>query len=128
MNIGDDKIMEDVQIILSALWGAIMFCYIYGDVFSLLAGDFKPGEIDGKPLTDKMVLGMAAIMVVPIIMIILTLMLDYSLNRWVNIIVALIFFGFNLFSIRGYPIYEKFTLLVSMVFNLLIVYNAWNWI
>lgn len=120
--------MEDVQILISALWVASVLCYIYGDVFSILAGDFKPGEIDGKPLTGKMVLGMAGIMIVPIIMVILTLILDYSINRWVNIIIALIYFGFNLFSIRGYPIYEKFTLLVSMVFNLLIVYSAWNWI
>ncbi|MFX0151900.1 MAG: DUF6326 family protein [Candidatus Hodarchaeota archaeon] len=120
--------MDEVQIIISALWVATVLCYIYGDVFSLLAGDFKPGEIDGKPLTEKIVLGMAAIMVVPIIMVIMTLMLDYAVNRLINILVALIYFGFNLFSIRGYPIYEKFTLLVSMVFNLLIVYNAWNWI
>ncbi|MFX0065504.1 MAG: DUF6326 family protein [Candidatus Hermodarchaeota archaeon] len=98
--------MEDVQIIISALWVATVLCYIYGDVFSLLASDFKPGEIDGKPLTEKIVLGMAAIMVVPIIMVILTLMLDYSVNRLVNILVALIYFGFNL----------------------LVVYNAWNWI
>ncbi|MFX0052282.1 MAG: DUF6326 family protein [Candidatus Hermodarchaeota archaeon] len=120
--------MDEVQIIISALWVATVLCYIYGDVFSLLAGDFKPGEIDGKPLTEKIVLGLAAIMVVPIIMVIMTLMLDYAVNRLINILVALIYFGFNLFSIRGYPIYEKFTLLVSMVFNLLIVYNAWNWI
>ena len=120
--------MDDVQIVISALWVATVLCYIYGDVFSLFAGDFKPGEIEGKPLTEIMVLGMAAIMVVPIIMVILTLMLDYSVNRLANILVALIYFGFNLLSIRGYPIYEKFTLIVSMVFNLLIIYNAWNWI
>jgi hypothetical protein len=119
--------MEDVQIILSALWVAVVLCYLYGDIFSILAGDFTPGEIDGKPLTETMVLIMASIMVVPIIMVILTLTLDYSVNRWANIIVALVYFGFNLFSIRGYPIYEKFTLLVSMIFNLVIVYNAWNW-
>ncbi|WP_455463481.1 DUF6326 family protein [Candidatus Hodarchaeum mangrovi] len=110
------------------MWVATVLCYLYGDVFSILAGDFKPGEINGKPSTSIMVLVMAAIMVVPIIMVILTVTLDYSVNRWVNIIVALIYFGFNLFSIRGYPIYEKFPLLVSMVFNLLILYNGLNWI
>lgn len=123
-----DKIMVDVEIILSFSWVAIMFCYLYGDVFSILAGDFKPGEIDGKPLTKYMVLGMAVLMMIPIIMIVLTLLLEYSLSRWVNIIVALGFFVFNLLSIRSYPIYEKFTLLVSLGFNLLIAYYAWNWV
>ena len=120
--------MVDVQIILSFLWVAVVLCYLYGDVFSILAGDFKPGEIDGKPLTEIMVLVMAFIMVIPIIMIALTLILDYSISRWANIIVASGFILFNILSIRGYPIYEKFTLLVSMGFNVLTVYMAWNWL
>ncbi|MHA2174439.1 MAG: DUF6326 family protein [Candidatus Hodarchaeales archaeon] len=120
--------MDDVKIILSFLWVAVVLCYLYGDVFSILAGDFKLGEIDGKPLTETMVLVMAAIMVIPIIMIVLTLLLDDFASRWVNIIVAVIYFGFNLFSIRGYALYEKFTLIISMGFNLVTVYIAWSWV
>ena len=120
--------MDDVKIILSLLWVAVVLCYLYGDVFSILAGDFKLGEIDGKPLTETMVLVMAVIMIVPIVMIVLTLLLDDSWSRGVNIIVAIIYFGFNLSSIRGYALYEKFTLIVSMGFNLVTVYIAWNWI
>jgi hypothetical protein len=120
--------MDDVKIILSFLWVAVVLCYLYGDVFSILAGDFKLGELDGKPLTEPMVLMMAVIMMIPIIMIVLTLMLDDLASGWVNIIVAIIYFGFNLFSIRGYTLYEKFTLIVSMGFNLVTVYIAWNWV
>jgi hypothetical protein len=119
--------MDDVKIILSFIWAAVVLCYLYGDVFSILSGDFKLGEIDGKPLTEKMVMIMAAIMIIPILMIVLTLLLDNSLSRWANIIVAIIFILFNLGSIRGYPIYEKFTLAVSMGFNLVTIYTAWNW-
>ena len=120
--------MEDVKIILSFLWVALMLIYLLGDVLRIFAGDFKPGEIEGKPLTHVMVLGMAIIMVIPIIMILLTLTLDYSINRWVNIIIALGFLIFNLMSIRGYAIYDKFLLIVSMGFNALTVWLAWNWI
>jgi hypothetical protein len=120
--------MVEVQIVLSALWGATLLCYIYGDIFSLLAGDAKPGEINGKPLTQNMVFGMAVIMTVPIIMVVLSLMLDDFLNRGANIIVAAVYFLFNLGSIRGYPKYVKFTLLVSMFFNLLVIFQAWIWI
>ena len=101
--------MEDVRIILSFCWVAVVLCYLYGDMFTVLAGHFKPGEIDGKPLTDNMVLIMAGIMMVPIIMIVLTQILDPSLSRGANIIVAGAFILFNVLSIRGYPIYEKFT-------------------
>ncbi len=120
--------MDDIKIILSFIWVAVVLCYLYGDVFSIIQGHIKPGEIDGKPLTEKMVLVMATIMIIPIIMIVLTLTLDDFLSRWANIIVAAIFILFNLASIRGYPIYEKFTLVVSMVFNLVTVYTAWNWV
>ena len=120
--------MVDVQIILAFLWVAVVLCYLYGDMFAVMQGHFKLGEIDGKPLTEMMVLVMAIIMVIPILMIVFTLILDYSISRWVNIIVAAGFILFNILSIRGYPIYEKFTLFVSMVFNVVIVYSAWNWV
>ncbi|MFW9854276.1 MAG: DUF6326 family protein [Candidatus Thorarchaeota archaeon] len=119
--------MVEVEIMLSFLWVSIMFCYLYGDVFSILAGDFKPGEIDGKPLTEYMVLGMAVIITIPITMIVLTLILDYSISRWANIIVSLGYIIFNVLSLRSYPIYEKFTLVVSMVFNVIVVYLAFTW-
>ena len=120
--------MDDIQIILAFLWVALMLIYLLGDVLRIFAGDFKPGEIEGKKLTQGMVLGMAIIMVIPIIMIFLTLALEYSVNRWLNIIVAIFFLGFNLISIRGYSTYDKFLLIVSMGFNILTVWYAWNWV
>jgi len=120
--------MEDIQIILSGLWVALMLCYLLGDVLRIFAGDFKPREIEGKPLTHNMVLLMAILMVLPIIMVVLSLTLDYSLNRLTNIIVAIFFLGMNLISIRGYAIYDKFLLFVSFGFNILTIWFAWNWI
>ncbi len=120
--------MDDVQIILTLLWVALMLIYLLGDVLRIFAGDFKPGEIEGKPLTHKMVLVMAIIMVIPIIMIVLSLLLPYYVNRWANIIVAALFLFFNLVSIRGYANYDKFLLIVSMGFNVLTILFAWNWV
>jgi len=48
--------MEDVKIILSALWVALMLSFLLGDVLRIFSGDVKPEEIDGKPLTPKMLL------------------------------------------------------------------------
>jgi hypothetical protein len=64
-------------------------------VFRIFAGDFKPGEIEGKPLDQKIWLGASAVMVIPIIMVILTLLLENPINKWVNIIVAIFFFLFS---------------------------------
>ncbi|MFX1277774.1 MAG: DUF6326 family protein [Promethearchaeota archaeon] len=118
--------MNDVKIILSFIWIATMLCYLLGDVLRIFAGDFKPGEIDGKPMTQSMTFGIAIIMVVPIIMVILSLILEFPVNSWVNIIVAIVFFVFNLVGIKSYKAYDVFLLIVSFVFNTLIVLCAWT--
>lgn len=116
--------MEDVKIILAFIWVATMLCFLLGDVLRIYAGDFKSGEIDGKPVSHKMYFGIAIIMVIPIVMVVLSVILDFPVNGWVNIIVAIIFFVFNLIGIKGYKAYDVFLLVVSFVFNALTVYYA----
>lgn len=121
--------MEDVQIILSGLWVALMLTYLLGDVMRIFAGDFKAGEIDGNKMTQKMLMGMALLMLIPIVMLFLSLILTYPLIRWLNIIVAISLFGFNLVGLRGYPgAYDKFLIIVGLGFNVLTVYYAWTWV
>ena len=120
--------MDDIQITLAFIWVALMLIYLLGDVLRIFAGDFKPGEIEGVPMTQVMVFGIAAIMVIPIIMVLLTLILEYDINRWANIIVATFFLIFNLISLKGYKIYDKLLLIVSFGFNLLTIYFAWDWV
>jgi uncharacterized membrane protein len=122
--------MENVQIILSALWIALTLTYLWGDVLRIYSGDFKAGEIAGKQITKEIWwLGMAVLMVIPILMVVLSLTLSYPVNRWVNIIVAIFFFVFNLIGLPTYPsAYDKFLIIVGLVFNVLTVWYAWNWV
>jgi hypothetical protein len=74
-------------------------------------------------------LGIAVLMVIPIIMVILSLILDHSVNRWVNILVAIFFFVFNLIGLPTYPsAYDRFLIVVGLVFNVLTVWFAWRWV
>ena len=121
--------MEDVKIILSALWVALMLTYLLGDVLRIFAGDFTAGEILGKKVTQGMWLGMSILMLIPIVMVILSLTLMYPVNRWANIIVAIFLFGFNLIGLPGYPgAYDKFLIIVGLGFNVLTVWYAWTWV
>jgi hypothetical protein len=120
--------MLDTRIILSGLWVATMLTYLWGDVLSILAGDVKPGEINGTAPTQGMWFGMAVLMLIPIVMVVLTLTLKYPAIRWANIIVAIFWFGFNLISLKGYPVKEQFLLIVSMGFNVMTVWHAWKWV
>jgi len=121
--------MEDLRIILSALWAALMLTYLLGDVLRIYSGDFKAGEIGGKQMTQEMWLGIAVLMVIPVVMVFLSLTLMYPVNRWANIIVAIFFFGFNLIGLPTYPsAYDKFLIIVGLVFNALTVWYAWKWV
>ena len=121
--------MEDVQIKLSALWIALMLTYLLGDVLRIFSGDFKPGAIGGMQISQKMYLGMAVLMMIPIFMVFLALTLKNPVNRWVNIIAAVFFFIFNLIGLPTYPsAYDKFLIVVGLVFNLLTVWYAWKWV
>ena len=116
--------MVEVKNILAFLWIAVMLCYLLGDVMRIFAGDFKPGEIEGKPMTQSMLIGMAVIMVIPIVMAFLSLIIDFPINGWVNIIVAIFFIIFNLAGMKGYKAYDIFLLIVSFVFNVLTIIYA----
>ena len=121
--------MEDVKITLSGLWIALMLTYLLGDVLRIFSGDFKAGEIGGIQISQKMYLGIAILMVIPIVMVFLSLTLKYPLNRWTNIIVAIFFFVFNIIGLPTYPgAYDKFLIIVGLVFNVLTVWYAWKWV
>ena len=121
--------MEDVQIKLSALWVALMLTYLLGDVLRIFSGDFKAGEIGGLKISQGMWLGIAVLMVIPVVMVFLSLTLTYPVNRWANIIVAIFFFVFNLIGLPTYPsAYDKFLIIVGLLFNVLTVWYAWKWV
>ena len=113
--------MEETRIKLSALWVALMLTYLLGDVLRIFSGDFKAGEVQGMQVTQAMYLGMAVLMVIPIVMVFLSLT--------VNIILPIFFFLFNLVGLPTYPsAYDKFLIVVGLAFNALTVWYAWRWV
>jgi hypothetical protein len=122
--------MLDTRVILSGLWVATMLTFLWGDVVGLISGDTEPGKIGESVYASTHIIwvGIAALMLTPIVMIVLNLTVNHPAIRWVNIIVAVFWILFNLSALSGYPAYNKFLLIVSMVFNGLIIWYAWKWV
>ena len=122
--------MLDTRIILSGLWAATMLTFLWGDVLGSISGYTEPGKIGENvyEATHVIWVGIAALMMIPIFMIVLTLTLNHYAIRWINIIIALFWIIFNLSSLSGYPAYNKFLLIVSIVFNVMTVWYAWKWV
>jgi hypothetical protein len=120
--------VEQTKIKLSALWGALMLTYLLGDVLRIFSGDFVAGEVEGIQVTQGLYLGLAVLMVIPVVMVFLSLTLKYKANRWANIIVPTFFFVFNLVGLPTYPsAYDKFLIIVGLMFNVLTLWHAWKW-
>ena len=121
--------MQNVKVTLSIVWIAVMLTYLWGDVLRIIVGDNIPGEIGKLKFTQGTALIAAALMVIPILMVVLSLVLPQNVNRWANIIVAVFWFLFNLVGLPKYPgHFNKFLLAVSMVFNVITVWYAWKWV
>jgi hypothetical protein len=121
--------MADTRIVLSGLWVALMLTYLLGDVLRVFAGDFEPGKLArGFEATQATWLLIAAIMLVPILLVVLTLTLPYPAARTVNIIVALLLIVFNALGLPYKGAYDNFLIGVSFLFNLLTVWYAWKWV
>ena len=120
--------MDTVKIELSGLWVVLMLIYLLGDVLRLMSGDAaRMSEMNN--FTQWQWLGIAVLMLIPILMVYVSLTVQHQpLNRWANIIVAGLFFLLNASSVHTYPsMYDKFLLVVSLVFNLLTIWQAWRW-
>jgi len=122
--------VADTRVILSGLWVALMLTYLLGDVLRIFAGDFKAGEMmGGVQASQAMYFGAAILLLIPIVMVVLSLTLKYPAIRWVSIVAAIILFGFNLIGLPTYPsAYDKFLIIVGLVFNGLTVWYAWKWV
>lgn len=118
----------DTIIILSGTWVVVTLIYLYDDVLRICSGDLAKSSMVDKNLNQFVWLGIAVLMLIPILMVFLTLVLPQPVSRWTNIIVAAFFFLFTLVGLRTYPsLYDKFLLAVSMVFNVATICYAWNW-
>ena len=120
----------DTKVLLSTLWIVVMINMLKADILSL----FIPGATDevvktsastGTPIPQLM-LGGAIMMEISIAMIILSRVLKYGVNRWVNIIVSIITIVFVVGGGVSYPHYI-FVATVEVICLLLIVGFAWTW-
>ena len=128
-----DDIKIHVKIKLSALWAAVMFCYIYGDIFRLFQLGELQAMLDGKmwalPVTQGLLVGTSMFIAIPSIMVFLSLVLRPGLNRWANIIFGVIYTGSMLYTMTwpGAWAYYIFLGFIEVALTGLIVWYAWTW-
>lgn len=123
----------NVKLILSALWTAVMFCYIYGDYFSLYVPKKIEEFISGETMLDSPLKLFAAsiLMTIPSLMIFLSLALKPITGKWLNILFGTIYSAIMILiaitSIAPWWTFYVFLAIVESCITLLIVWYAWRW-
>jgi len=127
-----EDVKINVRMKLSALWVALMLVYIYCDIYSL----YRTGQIEemisGRmgpfPVTQGSLLSASILMMIPAVMVFLSLTLKPKINRWVNIILGVLYTFVNISNLIGETwVYYIFSGVVEIVLTLLIVGYAWKW-
>ena len=121
----------DVKLKLAALWTSVMFCYVYGDFVGL----FKPGKLQmmivGRmPLgavSQGVLLGMAAVMAIPSVMIFFSLVLPPRSDRVANIVFGGVYTAIMIITMRGAWHFYIFFGCIEILLTALIVWYAWTW-
>lgn len=120
----------DTKILLSTLWIAVMVNMLKADILSL----FIPGAAEevaktaassGASIPQLMLVG-AVMGQIGIAMIVLSRVLKYGINRWVNIVAGLVTIAYIWGGMASYPHYI-FIASVETLCLLLIIGFAWTW-
>ncbi len=89
------------------------------------------GNMRGLPLGSGTLLFYAVSLLIPLVMAFLSLTLKYSMNRWANIIVGIVYTGLYLMDLVAHLAvpyaYAILMGIASVVAQLLIVWYAWKW-
>ncbi|BFP41123.1 DUF6326 family protein [Flavobacteriaceae bacterium GF1] len=80
---------------LACFWASLMFLYIYADYFGLMT----PGNLEDMmnletpmgPTTPGILIGFSVLLIIPALMIMASVVLRAQWNRWLNIVVALLY-------------------------------------
>jgi hypothetical protein len=135
MEKNNNMVLEDVRVSarlkLFALWSSVMFFYIYGDYFEL----YQPGKLKGMlagstvfgEVSQGILLGMSAMIIIPALMPFLSLVLPARVSRWVNIAAGAIYTVIMILAIQGgWHFYVLFGLL-EIALTGLVIWYAWTW-
>jgi predicted tellurium resistance membrane protein TerC len=125
----------NVKAKLALLWVALMFLYIYNDLFSLMqpghVAQLVEGQLEGVEFTQTVLFAAAALMALPSFMVLLSLTLKARANRLVNIVAGifhvLVLIGTQFVGEGETWFYWRLYELLEALFLALIIWTAWKW-
>ncbi|VAW34441.1 hypothetical protein MNBD_CHLOROFLEXI01-5129 [hydrothermal vent metagenome] len=126
-----NKITEvDRKVLFSTLWIFVLLNIIFRDIHELVTAEalqeIMTGVINGRQISEELIFIGAFIVEIPIVMVLLSRILKYSLNRWANIIAGAVTL---VVVVTGAitDLDDWFFVIVESVALIFIIWYAWKW-
>jgi hypothetical protein len=120
-----------VRLRLAALWTSVMFCYLYADYFGLYIPGRMQSMLQGRmgplgPTTQGVLLFTAAMMAIPSLMVVLSLVLPARACRWANVAVGALYTAIILRTMWDWAFYVLYGV-IEVTLTGAVVWSAWRW-
>jgi hypothetical protein len=126
MNTSKSTTGIDPRVRLSLLWIFVVLLMFYADIVSLMDPTSAIRErMVGAPMSAGFLLAGAIVMIISIVMVILSWVLNYKVNRWVTIAIGA-FMIINIVT-GGHGLYYVLFETVEVACILLIIWLTWKW-
>ncbi|TJY58882.1 hypothetical protein E4T66_14890 [Sinimarinibacterium sp. CAU 1509] len=120
-----------VRLKLSALWAALMFCYIYGDYFGLYVPGKLQGMLDGHgpigAVSQSSLVATSILLAIPGLMVFLSLVLPATLCRWGNVALGAFYIAVMLMTMPGAWSFYVLLGVVEILLGAGTIWYAWTW-
>ena len=120
----------DRKELLSTLWIFVLFNIIFLEFHKFLQPGFiaeiMTGVVNGTQMTQGVLLLGAIVLEIPIVMLLMSRVLKYRVNRWANIIAGAITIAIVIGNVST-NLDNIFFSTIVVVSLLLIVWYAWKW-
>ncbi len=130
MNLDTKTTGIDMRVLFSTLWLFLLLNIIFRDIHELVTAEalqeIMTGVVNGTPVTEGLLLLGAFIVEVPIVMVLLSRVLRYRVNRWANIIAGAATLMIVVTSALT-DLDDGFFIIVESVTLLVIIWLAWRW-
>ena len=116
----------DPKVKLSLLWIFVVLNMAYADILSLMDPTSPIRKVmAGATMPPGGLMAGAILMETAIAMVVLSWLLNYKVNRWVNIVIG----ALNILAVvtGGHGLYYVFFATVEVACMLLIIWFAWKW-
>lgn len=122
----NNRVEIDKKALLSTLWIFVLLNVIFRDLHEFFRAGMIEEIITGTPVSEQMMLVGGIMVEIPILMVLLSRILNYRINRWANIIIGAVIIAL-IIGVRSKDLDDIFFATIEVIALSAIIWLAVKW-